>query len=601
MSGLTLRRISIFQYGLLALPLAFAGLPIYVHAPDFYASKLGVSLTGIGIGLLIIRVIDAVQDPLIGYLSDRHEAFRQRILLLGSLLLGGGFWMLFHPIDNYLLPWFLLSVLICTTGFSIVSINLQALGGLWVASYHERTRITGVREGLGLVGLLVASSIPTLLQRNVSFADSFHYLSLIFLPLLVLGLISCISWLKSVELSSSARSGKQEFALMRLLRRDLWSSSFFLLFFLSNFASAIPAVLVLFFIRDRLGAETHAGLFLVLYFISGALAMPLWQQLSKRSSKAGAWFASMVLACATFVWAFMLGEGDITAYAVICVLSGLALGADLAIPPSIIADRIEEKQDEKTASQYFSAMTFFAKTALALATGLALPMLAWLGYEPGGANHSESLLYLAVFYALIPCGLKLLSAAFLAFKFLNIKQHFTLKNKGVCIMCSFLFFGGCSGIAPQQYLDQKPSFDIKEYFNGNIKAWGIIQDRSGNIVSRFDIAMHGEWEGDRGTLKEDFTYYDGSTQQRIWRLKKVGENKFEGRADDIIGVADGGTFGNATRWNYVMDVPVGDSKYRIRFDDWMWLMNDGVLMNRSYMKKFGLTVAEITVFMKKAD
>ena len=162
-----------------------------------------------------------------------------------------------------------------------------------------------------------------------------------------------------------------------------------------------------------------------------------------------------------------------------------------------------------------------------------------------------------------------------------------------------LFACGCARIDGQDYVGKQPGFDLKAYFTGPIKAWGIVQDRSGKVIQQFDIAMHGSWQGNKGTLVEDFSFYDGKQQQRIWHITDLGEGRFEGRADDILNTAQGLSFGNAGQWTYVMDVPVKDGSYRMHFDDWMWAMQDGVLINRSYMKKFGLTFAEITIFMQK--
>jgi hypothetical protein len=141
--------------------------------------------------------------------------------------------------------------------------------------------------------------------------------------------------------------------------------------------------------------------------------------------------------------------------------------------------------------------------------------------------------------------------------------------------------------------------DIKEYFNGPIKAWGFVQNRSGKVVRKFDVELIGTWEGDEGTLVENFDYYDGEKQQRIWKIVKIGENQYEGRAGDILGKANGEISGSAMRWEYKMDLPVGNKTYKIDFDDWMFRMNDGVLINRSYLKKFGITMAELTLFMQK--
>lgn len=157
----------------------------------------------------------------------------------------------------------------------------------------------------------------------------------------------------------------------------------------------------------------------------------------------------------------------------------------------------------------------------------------------------------------------------------------------------------CGGIDPQQYQQAKPAMTLESYFNGPITAQGLIQDYTRNVVSRFDVKMVGTWQGNVGTLAEDFTYYDGSTQRRVWTITKTGPDTYIGAADDIIGTAQGRQYGNAIHWVYTMDVPVKDKKIRMTFDDWMWFMNDGVIMNRSYMKKLGVTVAEITLYMKK--
>ena len=128
-----------------------------------------------------------------------------------------------------------------------------------------------------------------------------------------------------------------------------------------------------------------------------------------------------------------------------------------------------------------------------------------------------------------------------------------------------------------------------------------MQDRKGRVTQRFDVIMDGAWEGNIGTLKEQFRYYDGETQERVWTIKKIADSRYEGTADDILDKANGVIEGSAMRWAYKMDLPVGDTTYRLTFDDWMFLMNDGVLINRSYLKKFGITVAELTLFMQKQE
>lgn len=174
-------------------------------------------------------------------------------------------------------------------------------------------------------------------------------------------------------------------------------------------------------------------------------------------------------------------------------------------------------------------------------------------------------------------------------------------KKGVIIMGLMTFINGCTTSSMDAYKQTKPQLDLKTYFTGPIKAWGLIQNRSGEVTRRFDVTMHGSWEGNVGTLEEHFSYYDGETQKRVWTITKTGDNIYEGTAADILDKAAGKLKGSAMQWAYQMDLPVGDKTYRITFDDWMFLMNDGVLINRSYLKKFGITMAELTLFMQKQE
>jgi len=163
------------------------------------------------------------------------------------------------------------------------------------------------------------------------------------------------------------------------------------------------------------------------------------------------------------------------------------------------------------------------------------------------------------------------------------------------------FLNGCATPSVEAYKKTTPPLNLKTYFTGSIKAWGLIQNRSGVVTRRFDVTMNGSWEGDVGILEEQFQYYDGETQKRVWTITKTADNRYVGKAADILDQATGELEGSAMRWAYQMDLPVGDTTYRITFDDWMFLMNDGVLINRSYLKKFGITVAELTLFMQKQD
>ena len=397
-------RVELFKYALLAFPMAFAGLPIYIHAPDFYATEFNQSLISIGFLLLFLRVIDAVQDPFIGVISDKYHLYRSRIMMVGMVLLAGGFYMTFHPPSDFILTWFAASIFLCTTGFSIVSINLQTIGGLWRVESNQRTRISSWREAIGLIGLLVASVTPTALMMNFDATFAFHLITLVYIPVIILIGFIFIKWVSTLNFDAPKEGKSQN---INVILKDSWFQKFGFIFTLSSLASAIPGVLVLFFIRDYLLLESQTGLFLLVYFIAGAAAMPLWMVISQKWGKTNAWGFSMVLAVATFIWAFGLNVGDATSFYVICLLSGSAFGADLALPPSIMADHISKKESQDLASRYYSVMAFLSKASLALATGITLPLLGMMGYQPGSIEGAENL---PLAYALIPCFIKGIAA-----------------------------------------------------------------------------------------------------------------------------------------------------------------------------------------------
>jgi hypothetical protein len=163
-----------------------------------------------------------------------------------------------------------------------------------------------------------------------------------------------------------------------------------------------------------------------------------------------------------------------------------------------------------------------------------------------------------------------------------------------------LALAGC-GTAPQvsDYANEKPIFDLKKYFNGVVDGWGIFTDRSGKVVKRFLVTINCTWTGDDGVLDEDFVYSDGTKQKRIWRMKKLAAGRYEGRADDVVGVGNGQQSGNAFRWGYTLSLPVDGTTYQVQFDDWMYQMDDHVVINKATMSKLGFTLGELVVNFKK--
>ncbi|MCE2916502.1 MAG: DUF3833 domain-containing protein [Rubrivivax sp.] len=159
---------------------------------------------------------------------------------------------------------------------------------------------------------------------------------------------------------------------------------------------------------------------------------------------------------------------------------------------------------------------------------------------------------------------------------------------------------GCAGPTPADYRSEKPVLDLKQYFNGELVAHGIFTDRSGQVVRRFVVAMTGTWQGNQGVLDERFTYSDGKTERRVWRLTDLGNGRWEGRADDVVGTATGEAAGNALNWRYTLALPVDGRVWEVQFDDWMYLVDDKIMLNKAVMSKFGIRLGEVTLsFTKK--
>ena len=164
---------------------------------------------------------------------------------------------------------------------------------------------------------------------------------------------------------------------------------------------------------------------------------------------------------------------------------------------------------------------------------------------------------------------------------------------GLCMLTA------CSTTEVALYAQEKPALDLKRYFNGTIDAWGMFQDRKGVVVKRFNVVIQCSWQGDVGTLDEDFVYSDGTKQKRVWTLKKQANGQYIGTAADVVGEAIGITAGNALRWKYVLALPVDDKIYNVNFEDWMFLMDDKVMLNRAVMSKFGFKLGEVTLSFNK--
>lgn len=414
-----------WRYGLMGLPLAFVALPLYVLLPNHYALSFGLGLGTLGALLLAVRLFDAVIDPWLGRWSDHLFARNPTAVLrwgaLAAGLLCAGFALMFFPPERVaagsgqsLLLWLGASLLLTTVAFSALSILHQAWGARLGGNEAMRSRVVAWREGFGLLGVLLASVLPLALGLPATSAILF-----------IAGFIAWLAWRaapapafgcpkKGVPGPMAPHPPATSHADLWLPWRRPGFRALMAVFTVNGIASAVPATLILFFVQDRLQAPAAmAPLFLASYFVCAALSLPLWLRLVARLGLARTWGLGMLLALGVFGFAAQLEAGDSLAFLAMCALSGFAMGTDLALPAALLNGQIEAQGDRGQAEgAYFGWWAFATKLNLALAAGLALPLLAAFGYTPG-ARDAHALDTLTWAYCLLPCLLKACALALL--------------------------------------------------------------------------------------------------------------------------------------------------------------------------------------------
>lgn len=392
-------------YALFAALLSAAGLPIYIHAPKYYVDEFGVSLAALGAVLFALRLLDVVQDPLLGKLAALSAGKRGAAVAIGVLLLCGGMLALFAipPLFSPVV-WFALTLTLVFSSFSFLTISFYAQGVAKASamSGSGHLHLARWRETGALLGVCVASIAPFLLMSAMEapftgFAIGFAILGL------------CAAAMMRGQWGGAHVPRGLGFGTVLadpLVRR-------LLVIALVNAAPvAASSTLFLFFVESRLGAAGQEGVLLLLFFLSAAVAAPLWGMLAQRYGIKPVLLTAMGLAVLAFGFALLLGTGDTAAFAVICIATGAAMGADLTLLPAAFAARMAKIAPN--AAEGFGLWAFVSKLSLAFAAVLLLPLLERSGFTSGPDNSEAALWLLTLLYAGVPCALKCLAIALLS-------------------------------------------------------------------------------------------------------------------------------------------------------------------------------------------
>ena len=380
--------------------LAAAGLPIYIFAPTFYAENYGVGLTSIAAVLFWLRLVDAIQDPMFGWISENMGHKRWFWVALAVIILIGSMSMLFAvPPQTSPLLWFVVSMTCLFSAFSFLTINFYAQGITSVGDLNDgHMRLAAWRETGALIGICLASVAPGLLMIWSS-----QPMLLFVLGFGCLGLISL--WMMKNQWVAAIERKPSNFLLVW---QDRDTRLLLILAFVNALPVAVTSSLFLFFVGHRLQAPSWAGALLMLFFISAAAAAPIWTMAARRFGTRRCLFLAMGLAIVIFALSGFLGAGDLWIFTFVCLVSGAAISADLTLMPAAFAQRLAIIAPN--GGQGFGLWSLMNKLTLALAAIILFPLLEFSGFDATANEQAkQSLIMLTILYAICPLFLKLVA------------------------------------------------------------------------------------------------------------------------------------------------------------------------------------------------
>lgn len=391
------------RISLYALMLASAGIPLYIHLPQFAATNLGIGLGTLGVVLLAIRLLDLIQDPLIGWAIDRWPQTQAGFALAAAAGLAFGFPLLFGLRDGpFVLVKMVMILVLLFSAYSLGMILLYGRSATLARSAEPRALMTlaAFRESGMLMGVILAAIAPAMLVSLGASGQGYTAFGFLLSAVaIVTALLTRPIWVRPVVMGRPLSfAALQHSGGVKLL----------ILAVLNSLPVALTSTLFLFFVQDYLTLAKLAGPFLVLFFLSAGFSVPGWGVLSHRIGAKAALLIGMPLAIASFVGAAFLAPGNAVGFAFICIASGAALGADMVLLPALFS--IALAKAGLSAGTAFGIWSFAGKLALALAAAIALPLLETHGFTPAADNSPEALRALVIAYAILPCFLK--TAAF---------------------------------------------------------------------------------------------------------------------------------------------------------------------------------------------
>ena len=396
-------------YGILGIPIAFLGFPLYIYLPTFYVEHIGLGVGIVGFILLVSRLIDMIADPFIGRFCDTYST-KFNIILISSFFVLIGLFFLINPLyHNYL--WLFIFSMLTYISYSFVLIPYLSLNSILGKDEQENTKLAFSREIFIIVGVLISLLLPYIFLVSNDSKKSLELLLYVLIIIFPIILIFFYTKLKHLEKKEIILKDENFFtSLKNFFINFPHHKKLFFAFLLNNLANALPATLFLFFVKYVLVLEEKTGLFLIIYFLSAIITFPIWIKISNKISKKSTWILSIIIACSAFVFVPILNEGDFLYFAIICVLTGMCLGADMALPSSIQADVAQQtkKQHHDLTGVLFGFWAMITKLSLSLAVAISFISLEFVDFDVENIN-SYSIYAIIFLYSILPIILKFFS------------------------------------------------------------------------------------------------------------------------------------------------------------------------------------------------
>ncbi|MGQ4004644.1 MFS transporter [Francisellaceae bacterium CB52] len=406
---------NIFNYSFIALPIAFASVPIYIFLPDYYHTSFGVDLTVLSVVLFSLRIFDAILDPIIGWYCDRFQAYEKASFVVIVVLFILGITITCTPIFNNKIINLFIGILLATISFSYLTIFVATKGALWLKTDDDKSTIISVREVFNILGILIASVLPFILLIFFSRQVSYSIYSVIASLLIFIASIFFIKWLNVTKISNKNTHAFKVSNYIQSFDKD--GVFLFSAYILSALGSAIPTVTIVFFSRYILDTANYTGFYIFVYFLGAIISIPLIKKIAMKIGIIKTWCLALLFCVCMFAFVLLLSKGNIIAFSVISFLAGAGFASELILPSILLAKWIDCEKRRNLGNGYYAILAFLGKFCFALATIITLPLL-----NSQLDNSSENLeTTLKIIYCAMPCIAKL-GAAIVLFIWFKTKN-----------------------------------------------------------------------------------------------------------------------------------------------------------------------------------